>query len=449
MLPAQKPPCQTSHKMPTYDNFISNIENAIIPLNDNEKNTIRTTSVNILTNFKNHKNRKPLNQELDKNIKETKKFLKQNPDLLILNADKTNKTVIMKDNEYDKKILDLLNDTNTYELLNKDPTPTFQKTNNELAKNLLNNEYINQKEYNYITCHNGLITKFYGLPKLHKKNIPPRPICAGYTSPNYNLSKFLCKILSPVVNANKYATKDSWELKNKIDDFSVPDNHVFFSLDVVSLYTNIPTDLVIKSITKHWNKIQESTKIPLKTFIDITEFVLNSTYFSYKNKYYKQKFGVAMGSPVSAVMTNLVMADLESSVISKNEKIISFYQRFVDDIIICANKDQIENIRNHFNNYNEHLQFTIELEKNNCINFLDITIIRQENGHINTNWYRKEIKNDRYLNFHSNASLQYKKSIIISLVDRAILLSSKKFHTQNLIKIKTILKKKSISHFVH
>ena len=55
-------------------------------------------------------------------ILQTKNFLKNNNDIMILNADKSNKTVIMNRSDYNTKILNLLSDNSTYIKLEKDPT---------------------------------------------------------------------------------------------------------------------------------------------------------------------------------------------------------------------------------------------------------------------------------------------------------------------------------------
>ena len=39
----------------------------------------------------------------------------------------------------------------------------------------------------------------YGLPKIHKKDVPLRPIISNCNSPTYRLSKYLAKQLSPLL----------------------------------------------------------------------------------------------------------------------------------------------------------------------------------------------------------------------------------------------------------
>lgn len=65
-------------------------------------------------------------------------------------------------------------------------------------------------------------------------------------------------------------------------------------------------------------------------------------------------------------------------------------------------------------------------------------VIRQNNILI-TNWYRKPTFSGRYVNYFSSHPHKYKISTILSLTDRAILLSDKQFHSQNILIIKQIL----------
>jgi len=74
------------------------------------------------------------------------------------------------------------------------------------------------------------------------------------------------------------------------------ESYILVSFDV-SLYTNVPLDLAIESITKRWDYIERSTKITKNEFIAAINFVLSSTYFTFSNKIYKQTFGIPMGSP--------------------------------------------------------------------------------------------------------------------------------------------------------
>ena len=85
-----------------------------------------------------------------------------------------------------------------------------------------------------------------------------------------------------------------------------------------------------------------------------------------------------------------------------------------------------------FNSYNSYLQFTIEHEENNSINFLDMTLIKTEDKKIITNWYRKNTASGRYINYFSHHPQSQKIAIIYSLVDKSIKLSHPRFYNDNL-----------------
>ena len=49
----------------------------------------------------------------------------------------------------------------------------------------------------------------------------------------------------------------------------------------------------------------------MEDIIHLLSFCLRTTQFAYNGTYYQQVFGTAMGSPVSAVLANMVMEDVE------------------------------------------------------------------------------------------------------------------------------------------
>lgn len=214
------------------------------------------------------------------------------------------------------------------------------------------------------------------------------------------------------------------------------------SLDVVSLFTNIPIDLALNSVDKKWKLIKDYTNLPKNEFILAAKLCLNSTYFQYNDKIYKQIFGTAMGSPLSAVIANLVMEDLEQDSLNKLDCHVQFYKRYIDDCICCIPVGKIDHVPHIFNSYHGRLKFTFETESQNSINFLNVKIIHN-NTHIKTNWHIKDTSSNRHLNYFSYTSVNFKKSVINSLVDQTIKLAHPKFIEENLSKVKSILEQNS------
>ena len=96
-----------------------------------------------------------------------------------------------------------------------------------------------------------------------------------------------------------------------------------------------------------------------------------------------------------------------------------------------------------FNSYDDvRLQLTHEIENENKISFLDVLLIRNDER-IDTDWYTKSTFSGRFLSFESPHSLLQKIAMVYNLVDRGIHLASKKFHDNNIKKVKTLLKNNS------
>jgi len=162
------------------------------------------------------------------------------------------------------------------------------------------------------------------------------------------------------------------------------------------------------------------------------KFILSSTFFTFNNVIYKQTFGTPMGSPLSPIIADLVMQDLEEQVLSCLKTKLPFYFRYVDDILLTAPRDDINDIFEMFNNYHNRLKFTIEYESNYCLSFLDLLLKVGEKNEIIIDWFHKNTFSGRYLSFFSNHPMCHKIGIINVLVDRAVSLSHSMFYNKNL-----------------
>ena len=104
---------------------------------------------------------------------------------------------------------------------------------------------------------------------------------------------------------------------------------------------------------------------------------------------------------------------------------------------MCA-KAITDLVLNIFNSQDNNLQFTFEIQQNNQINFLDLSLIIKEKKII-SNWFQKPTSSNRTINYFSNHLICQKKNIVYNFVDRAISLSHKTFHNANLKIFRQIL----------
>jgi len=97
---------------------------------------------------------------------------------------------------YNNKMLDLLNDNNTYSVIKKNPILKIERDLNLFFKNWLTKGFISRKEYYFMHSSDSILPKAYGLPKIHKQNIPFRIIVSSINTVLYNLATHIHKIFT-------------------------------------------------------------------------------------------------------------------------------------------------------------------------------------------------------------------------------------------------------------
>jgi len=149
-------------------------------------------------------------------------------------------------------------------------------------------------------------------------------------------------------------------LTEKLNNVNISDKHVLISLDVISLFTNIPLDLAIESVSKRWDYIASGCSIPREEFLCALRLIFDSTYFQFDGTIYKQNFGTPMGSPLSPIISDL-MRDLKERTLEILDHSLPSYFRYVDDIAMAILSDSINKVLNIFNSFHPRLQFTLEV----------------------------------------------------------------------------------------
>ncbi|CAH3195997.1 unnamed protein product, partial [Porites evermanni] len=247
------------------------------------------------------------NSNLTPNKQKALKRLKTDENVVILPADKGRVTVVMDKTDYNDKMDSLVKDKQTYEVLKRDPTPALQRKLKNKLLTLKKTDNIDFRRYSRLRCSVPQPPKLYGLPKLHKPNIPMRPIVSFCGCPTYQLSKHLTNVLKVLTGESRRKLQSTENFIDAIRTIQIPDDHKLVSFDVKSLFTSIPLQLALDCTE---NAIKNSTvELPLPTedIMDLLNLCLSSTYFQYNGKHYKQLHGTAMGSAVSVVVAEIVM----------------------------------------------------------------------------------------------------------------------------------------------
>ena len=353
--------------------------------------------------------------------------LRKDTSILVLPADKGRATVVLNRQDYEQRMEDMLSDRSTYQVLRKDPTPCLQRQMNSSLLKLKTDGELSNVTYNRLRCSSGSIPRIYGLPKIHKQNTPLRPIVSSYSSPTYQLSKHLVTILSPLLGATSSTVRNSKDFVSFVRSINL-DEEVLVSCDVVSLFTKVPVDLALQ--IAHARLLDDDTLdtrsgLSVAAIKSLLSLCLNATYFSYQGVFYKQVYGTAMGSPVSVVVANLVMEDIESRALSSFSPSPVFWKRYVDDVCCAVKEEDVIPFLQHINSIHPSIQFTHELEDDDhCLPFLDVLLYRSEDGSVSTSVYRKPTHTDRYLDFASHHPLLHKAAVVKTLFSRADTISS-------------------------
>ena len=249
--------------------------------------------------------------------------------------------------------------------------------------------------------------RIYCTPKMHKFPSSDRfpklcPIVSSVGILNYDLARFLCHLLSPVVPDD---CKDTFSFVSQIKNAHLSGKFLV-SYDITSLCTNTPLqetiNIAINLIFNH----NPNLNITIKEFKKLFVFPTSQSRFLFNGKFYNQIDGVAMGSPLAPVLANVFMELYKSKWLNEyNLNKPEFYLRYVDDILAAFEKEQDSlNFLNFLNNKHPNIKFTTEKQVNHSIAFLDVFISSIENQNPTFQTYHKSAYTRLLLNFKSFTS---------------------------------------------
>ena len=162
--------------------------------------------------------------------------------------------------------------------------------------------------------------------------------------PTYQLSKHLVSILSPIVGNSSSKVWNSSDFADFINSQSLQSDETLVSFNVVSLFTNVPVDLVARVANE---TLADCTGSSPDQITDLLRFCLSATYLAYWGELYKQTFGTVMGSPVSVTVADLVMEDVEQWALSTFLTPPRFWKCYVDDTCTALHPDQLPTFHRH------------------------------------------------------------------------------------------------------
>lgn len=233
--------------------------------------------------------------------------------IVIQRVDKGGAIVLWPRESYLAETFKQLENTSHYTKSQTNDIPELTAQIITFLTDLLAKPKISSRIYEFLEPSNSPRTpRFYLLPKIHKPKInnitPGRPIISGCGSPTEKLSRFLDYYIKPIVQTIPSYIKDSKNFLQIImsNRAIIPEGSLLATLDVKSLYTNIP-----QNEGKQYNLdamlqlYDQSLPLPINKLKQMFEFVLKGNFLEFNNQTYLQIHGTSMGTPMEPNFANI------------------------------------------------------------------------------------------------------------------------------------------------
>ncbi|CAM4987290.1 unnamed protein product [Rotaria socialis] len=347
-------------------------------------------------------------------VKRLQKLLHTRSDIIVRRVDKGEGFYIGNAATMDDKTEEYMNKTEAYQEL---PTDHYHlvdilRSTEAVLDYLVKKKAITKSQRDKLlpNVDKMELAYLYALPKVHKPGIPIRPIVSGLHGPASLVSKFLNNLLAPIYLqvARETTFTNSIDVVRKLQQY-VANGYLkpttkFITADVENLYTMIPREGGLNALIRFLDKYAKYRKIgpfTIDMILKMARLILDTNYFVYKNKYYKQTRGGAMGSAFTQVFANIYMLEWEQDLIKHQASKNEIYGRYIDDIFMTTNISFDEITKELEKAQQKDLNIKINPNMQESVQFLEITI-KNDNGKLKTSIYHKPSADPYYLPYTSD-----------------------------------------------
>ena len=335
------------------------------------------------------------------------KDLSNNKSIVIKPADKGGAVVVMNTLDYINEGFRQLSDPKFYIETDTDLTPQHTLDINNFVQQLLDDEEIDDKCHAFLRIDKERTSLFYMLPKIHKRldNPPGRPIVSGNGCPTERISQLVDFFLQPTVKELPSYLRDTTHFLCRLQNLgTLPRDCLLITMDVASLYTNIPSDLGLEATRETLTRLRPTHDKPsTDNIITLLHKVLTMNNFDFAGKHYLQVGGTAMGTKVAPSFANTFMGWFERKYVYTYHKQPLIWVRFIDDIfqIWPHGMEEFKKFEEHLNNCVPSIKFETEISVSS-VHFLDTTVsIDNVTNTITTSLYTKPTDAHNYLSYTS------------------------------------------------
>ena len=393
----------------------------------NPHHTVKTFAENfknkIVDSLKNnqqsgHQNRKNLNKKESKALND----LKDRDDIIITKADKGGAVVINDVDNYIKEANRQLSNRNHYRKVKENPTSEHAALVENAIDGLRIDGILDEKMANKLKLRNLKTPKMYLLPKIHKPGNPGRPVVSSIGCHTERISQYVDHHLQPLNQNLPSYIKDTTDFLNKLEALpeELPENSILVTMDVRSLYTNVPNDEGIEAVKTFLRTRNRPGDGPLSRIIaTFLRLILTLNNFVFNEENFIQVNGASMGTKCAPTYASLFMGHFEHlNIMPKIKDYILLYVRYIDDIFFIwkGSKQDLLKFFAEINETHPTIKFDYEFSKNS-VNFLD-TKVTLSGRRLSTSVYTKPTDRKAYLHHKSYHPQSTKESIAYSQATR-------------------------------
>ena len=165
---------------------------------------------------------------------------------------------------------------------------------------------------------------------------------------------------------------------NFIENTQIPDNVILATLDVSSLYPNIPQEERIDVVCRYYeDHYEQKLPIPTSDLRELMRLILEENSFKFNEKHFLQTHGIAMGTKMAVASSVIFMADLEKRLLAASPLKPLVWKRFIDDIFSFWNipMEEVSIFVNFANSFNTTIKITCEMSSERAV-FLDTEVFK-------------------------------------------------------------------------
>ena len=241
------------------------------------------------------------------------------------------------------------------------------------------------------------------MPKLHKKPLALRPICASQGWITYWTSVYIHLTMFPLLRKIPSYITNSAQLVSMLEKIKLPEDYQFLQADVDNLYPSIDIDDALEALLQFLLDRSGFKRSRIDFIVNLTRWVLKNNYVTFGDNTFLQICGTAMGTPCAVVVACIYMHILEQEALNQFAyqrymyRCIFLFVRFIDDyILLVVDYDSGIAFMELLNSRRPNIKVTFKIS-NSEAQFLDLTLYKTTRDQVSVKSYIKPMNKHLFI----------------------------------------------------